>query len=128
MYTWIYSTLYGHSPPQSTIAIRPPPSAFKPICHPNEAAVSKDINGYYLKHWNFLDEKARTKFVAAGFSKVTCLYFPKALESRIRYACSLLTILFLIDGEQLWSQTYSSIANDFRSVRIYVLRGRKIIQ
>lgn len=101
MYAWIYSFLRGDSPTQFNIAIKSPPSAFKSQCHPNEATVSEEINGYYLKHWNFPDEKARTKFVAAGFSRVTCLYFPKALDSRIRYACSLLTILFLIDGEHL---------------------------
>lgn len=76
-----------------------PPSILTPICHPLVEDATRDVDGYYLKYWGFPNEKAKKKFVAAGFSRVTCLYFPKALDSRIRYACSLLTILFLIDGK-----------------------------
>ena len=61
--------------------------------------VSREVDGYFLQHWNFKDEKARKKFLAAGFSRVTCLYFPEALDDRIHFACRLLTVLFLIDGE-----------------------------
>ncbi|KAI0454854.1 Aristolochene synthase in complex with 12,13 Difluorofarnesyl diphosphate [Xylaria acuta] len=59
--------------------------------------VISEVDGYFLKHWPFQGKKAREKFVAAGFSRVTCLYFPKALDDRIHFACRLLTILFLID-------------------------------
>lgn len=83
----------------SSAAAEPPPSIFTPICHPLVEQATADVDGYYLQHWPFPNEKARKKFVAAGFSRVTCLYFPKALNERIRFACSLLTILFLIDGK-----------------------------
>lgn len=69
--------------------------------------VSREVDGYFLQHWNFKDEKARKKFVAAGFSRVTCLYFPEALDDRIHYACRLLTVLFLIDGKAV--KTVSSL-------------------
>ncbi|KAI3316783.1 Aristolochene synthase in complex with 12,13 Difluorofarnesyl diphosphate [Xylariaceae sp. AK1471] len=59
--------------------------------------VIQEVDGYFLKHWPFPDKKAREKFIAAGFSRVTCLYFPKALDDRIHFACRLLTILFLVD-------------------------------
>ena len=85
----------------------PPPSIFTPICHPLVEETIQDVDGYYLEHWGFADEKARKKFVAAGFSRVTCLYFPKALDERIRFACSLLTILFLIDGMSVPQQPIS---------------------
>ena len=75
------------------------PSIFTPICHPRVEDAVRDVDGYYLQHWGFSTEAARKKFVAAGFSRVTCLYFPKALDERIQYACSLLTILFLVDGK-----------------------------
>jgi aristolochene synthase len=101
MYTWITSILYGRNSTQLTTGNEPPQSIFTPICQPKESVVSKEVNGFYLQHWNFPNEKAKSKFVAAGFSRVTCLYFPKALDSRIAYACSLLTILFLIDGRPL---------------------------
>ncbi|KAI8623281.1 Aristolochene synthase in complex with 12,13 Difluorofarnesyl diphosphate [Xylariaceae sp. FL1651] len=61
------------------------------------AAVIEEVDGYFLRHWPFPGTKARKKFVAAGFSRVTCLYFPKALDDRIHFACRLLTALFLVD-------------------------------
>lgn len=76
----------------------PPPSIFTAQCHPLVEEATRDVDGYYLSHWPFPNEKARKKFVAAGFPRVTCLYFPKALNDRIQHACSLLTILFLVDG------------------------------
>lgn len=83
------------APPHS----RPPPSIFTPMLHPNVNESSRDVENYYLQHWDFPSEDAKKKFVAAGFSRVTCLYFPKALDDRIQFACSLLTILFLIDDQ-----------------------------
>ncbi|KAI0474768.1 Aristolochene synthase in complex with 12,13 Difluorofarnesyl diphosphate [Xylaria cf. heliscus] len=62
-------------------------------------AVISEVDGYFLKHWPFQGTQAREKFVNAGFSRVTCLYFPKALDDRIHFACRLLTILFLIDDQ-----------------------------
>ncbi len=67
--------------------------------HPRAKEVIEEVDGYFLKHWPFPGKEAREKFIAAGFSRVTCLYFPKALDDRIHYACKLLTILFLVDGE-----------------------------
>lgn len=82
-----------------TPSVNPPPTLFVPICHPLVGPVTAEVDGYFLKHWNFANEKAKQKFVNAGFSRVTCLYFPKALDDRIHFACRLLTVLFLIDGE-----------------------------
>ncbi|KAF5006789.1 hypothetical protein FDECE_6843 [Fusarium decemcellulare] len=74
-----------------------PAARFIPRIHPREAEVSVEVNGYFLKHWPFPNDKARQKFVAAGFSRVTCYYYPLALNERIAFACRLLTLLFLID-------------------------------
>ncbi|KAL4916492.1 Aristolochene synthase [Aspergillus aurantiobrunneus] len=78
-------------------SLHPPPSAFQPLCHPRVEEVTREVNDYFLEHWDFPSEKARKKFVAADFPGVTCLYFPKALDDRIGFACRLLTVLFLID-------------------------------
>ncbi|KAJ5870146.1 Aristolochene synthase from penicillium Roqueforti [Penicillium solitum] len=59
--------------------------------------VSREVDEYFLHHWHFPDERARKKFIEAGFSRVTCLYFPLASDDRIKFACLLLTVLFLID-------------------------------
>ena len=93
-------------PPKQTKSLQssgPPPSLFEPICHPLVRSVTEQVDGYFLQHWNFPNEKAKKKFVAAGFSRVTCLYFPKSLDDRIHFACRLLTVLFLIDGELCYS-------------------------
>ena len=81
-------------------AWKPPPSAWKPQCHPCAAQVARIVDDYYLEHWPFPNERSKQKFLDAGFSRVTCLYFPTAKDNRIEYACRLLTVLFLIDGEQ----------------------------
>lgn len=75
-----------------------PPSRFVAKCHPLEKQVTAEVDGYFLTHWPFVTAKDRKKFVAAGFSRVTCLYFPLSLDDRIHLACRLLTILFLVDG------------------------------
>lgn len=74
-------------------------SLFQATNHPDAASAIHDVDAWFLNNWNFADQKSRDKFVAAGFSRVTCFYFPKALPGRIRSACKLLTILFLIDGQ-----------------------------
>ncbi|KAI7774774.1 aristolochene synthase [Diaporthe eres] len=65
--------------------------------HPRAEEIGREVDGYFLEHWPFPNEKARLKFLGAGFSRVTCMYFPLALDDRIHFACRLLTLLFLID-------------------------------
>lgn len=76
-----------------------PAALFTPKIHPRVAEVTAEVDAFFLKHWPFENDKARKKFVAAGFSAVTCLYFPEALDERITFACRLLALLFLVDGE-----------------------------
>lgn len=66
--------------------------------HPCAEKVSKEVDDYFLQNWDFPDDRARSIFLKAGFSHVTCLYFPLAKNERIHFACRLLTVLFLIDG------------------------------
>lgn len=79
-------------------ALQYPPSAWTAEIHPLHAEVIPQVESYFLQHWPFPNDRARKKFFAAGFSRVTCLYFPKALDDRIHFACRLLTLLFLVDG------------------------------
>ncbi|KFY03254.1 hypothetical protein O988_01597, partial [Pseudogymnoascus sp. VKM F-3808] len=73
------------------------PSTWVPAAHPLVDLISAQVDGWFLQHWPFPDPKAKKKFVAAGYSRVTCLYFPLSRNDRIAFACQLLTILFLID-------------------------------
>lgn len=75
----------------------PPTSRWTPKCHPRVDEVSQEVNSYFLQRWPFPNAKSRKVFVNAGFSRVTCLYFPLAKDDRIHFACRLLTVLFLID-------------------------------
>lgn len=92
----IYAELSGSG--QQDGARKIPLSSWVPACHPLVDPVTLEVDAWFLDNWPFPSDKARQKFVAAGFSRVTCLYFPLAKDDRIAYACRLLAILFLIDG------------------------------
>ena len=77
----------------------PPPTRWSPSCQPRVREVTEEVNAYFLKHWNFSTPEAEQTFLAAEFPRVTCQYFPLALDDRIHYACRLLSVLFLIDGQ-----------------------------
>lgn len=68
-------------------------------CHPREREVTAEVNAYFLQHWPFPDEKARHNFVKSGYPRVNCFYVARALDDRIHFACRVLTVGFLIDGE-----------------------------
>ncbi|KAL7628295.1 carbonyl reductase (NADPH-dependent) ari1 [Parahypoxylon ruwenzoriense] len=74
-----------------------PESSMIALCHPRVDEVAKDVENYFLSHWPFPEGKSRKKFLRAGFPRVTCMYFPKAKDDRIHFACRLLTLLFLVD-------------------------------
>lgn len=75
-----------------------PPPHFVGKCHRLEPQVTAEVDGYFVQNWPFPNQKAVQKFRDAGFSRVTCCYYPEALDDRIHFACRLLTLLFLIDG------------------------------
>lgn len=82
----------------AALEVIPPPSILKAECHPLEPYITEEVDHYFITNWPFPNDDAKEKFRAAGFSRVTCCYFPEALEDRIIFACKLLTLLFLIDG------------------------------
>lgn len=84
--------------PSALVNVPPPPPLLKPSCHPLEPQITEEVDAYFIKHWPFPSEKAIQKFRDAGFSRVTCCYYPEALNDRIGFGCRLLTLLFLIDG------------------------------
>ncbi|KAH7349074.1 Aristolochene synthase in complex with 12,13 Difluorofarnesyl diphosphate [Pyrenochaeta sp. MPI-SDFR-AT-0127] len=59
--------------------------------------VTEEVDGYFIKNWPFPNQKSIRKFRGAGFSRVTCCYYPTAVDDRIHFACRLLTLLFIID-------------------------------
>lgn len=100
-----------------------PASRLAVLCHPKVDAVINEVGGYFLQHWPFPDARRRKKFVNAGFSRVTCLYFPAALDDRIHLACRLLTVLFLIDGKvPIATISLAHVLTRPRRARIHVPR------
>ena len=89
-------------------AQEPPPAILIPKIHPLEPQVTAEVEAYFIEHWPFPNGKAVQKFRDAGFSYVTCCYYPEALPDRIHFACRLLTLLFLIDGMTLPSSPNST--------------------
>ncbi|KAL8724116.1 MAG: hypothetical protein Q9166_008128 [cf. Caloplaca sp. 2 TL-2023] len=83
--------------PEASLPPASLPSRFKPLCHPREKEVTAEVDQYFIDNWGFENEAQIQKFRDAGFSTVTCWYFPKALDDRIHFGCRLLTVLFLID-------------------------------
>lgn len=75
-----------------------PSSRWTHQIHPRSEQVAQEVDDYFVRNWHFPDDHAKTSFLKAGFSHVTCLYFPLAKDDRIHFACRLLTVLFLIDG------------------------------
>ena len=107
-----------------------PPSTLKPRCHVREPQVTEEVGKYFIQHWPFPDKHAIQKFHAAGFSRVTCCYFPEAFDDRITFAAQLLTLLFLIDGTFLRFKICvgASRLKIPRPTRRHVLRRRQGLQ
>ena len=105
----------------------PPGTHLTPRCHPLEAQMTDEVENYFIERWNFSSPKAAHKFRAAGFSRVTCLYFPEAQDDRILHACKLLSILFLIDG-WYYAVLWVSVLSLRRSARRHVFRKGKSLQ
>ncbi|KAF4556513.1 Aristolochene synthase-like protein [Elsinoe fawcettii] len=82
---------------KTTFAGTVPASKWIPMIHPRAEEVAQQVDGDFIRDWGFPNDKTKQKFLDAGFSRVTCLYFPMALDDRIHWACRLLTILFLVD-------------------------------
>ncbi|KID84406.1 Aristolochene Synthase [Metarhizium guizhouense ARSEF 977] len=93
----VYKTLFSAWPRNSARTI--PPSSWAADYRHLVDHVTQDVDAWFLENWPFRNDKARQAFVNAGFSRVTCLYYPLAKDDRIHFACRLLTILFLIDDQ-----------------------------
>jgi len=77
--------------------IPPSPSTTESSCHPSLEAATKEVDEYFFQYWPFRSDKARAKYLASGFTRAACLYYPKALEGRIVVAGKLFSFCFLID-------------------------------
>ncbi|KAI1121881.1 Aristolochene synthase in complex with 12,13-Difluorofarnesyl diphosphate [Nemania abortiva] len=70
---------------------------FPTLSHPLTDIVERETNEYFLAHWSFPDVTSRDKFLSSGFSRMVCMYYPKAKDDRIHFACRLIVVILLID-------------------------------
>ncbi|KAI1434150.1 Aristolochene synthase [Xylaria sp. CBS 124048] len=97
------------------------PSIFRPICHAQYPKIANEVNDYFLKNWKFPDEKSRQKFIAADYSRFACLNYPLTSDSRIGFACRIITLLFLTDDEI--DHMPIEIAEEYNERLILIARG-----
>lgn len=82
---------------------------WRAACHPRAREVCERVDRFYYNNWPFKSIDAKKKFLKTGIPRFACLSHPKAADDRIYFACSLYTLLFLIDGKAFtWKHlTYS---------------------
>ncbi|KAI0448953.1 Aristolochene synthase in complex with 12,13 Difluorofarnesyl diphosphate [Xylaria acuta] len=85
--------------------------------------IIREVDQYFLDCWAFASEKERKEFVHAGFSRVTCMYFPMANDDRIVSACKLLTVLFLIDD--LFENMSFEDGEAYNNALMPIMRGER---
>ncbi|KAI4087877.1 MAG: hypothetical protein LQ344_006502 [Seirophora lacunosa] len=87
--------------PAPEASLPPPslPSRFKPLCHPREKEVTKEVDQYFIDNWGFENEKQIQKFRDAGFSTVTCCQSITRRLQPILMEIDLLEDMSLEDGK-----------------------------
>ena len=87
---------HTHVPPARKWEL--PASAWKALPHPLADEISREVNEYFLKNWKFPNAKAESTFLKADFPRTVTLAIPTAKYDRILFACRLITLVFLTDG------------------------------
>ncbi|KAI1176094.1 Aristolochene synthase from penicillium Roqueforti [Nemania sp. FL0916] len=115
----------GRGTPDNLVQIPSTPEPYlKPSWYHDMDRIISEVDQYFLDNWNFTSEKERKKFVVAGFSRVTCMYYPMADDDRIASACKLLTILFLID-DLLEDMSFED-GEAYNNALMPIMRGDKL--
>ncbi|KAK8240424.1 Aristolochene synthase [Phyllosticta capitalensis] len=70
---------------------------WRAACHLRAREVCERVDRFYYNNWPFKSIDAKKKFLKTGIPRFACLSHPKAADDRIYFACSLYTLLFLID-------------------------------
>jgi hypothetical protein len=79
-------------------AIAPPSVLSEPVIHPSHEEIEQDVIAYLVNTWEWPSEKAKKGFVSWKLSDVVVFMFPTGETSRVKLACELLLLGFLMDG------------------------------
>ena len=105
-----YLTYYQrHTKPASVImiakhahpiqAIAPPSVLSEPILHPCHEEIDRDVITYLVNTWDWASERQKKGFVSWKLSDVVLFMFPTGDSKRVKLACELLLLGFLMDGK-----------------------------
>lgn len=77
----------------------PTPTILKSAVHPKADEICQRVEQYFLDNFQFHDEIAKNTFLAQQLPQLACLYCALGTAGRVEYACKLIVILFLANGE-----------------------------
>ncbi|KAK3998071.1 putative terpene cyclase [Cladorrhinum sp. PSN332] len=78
-------------------AIVPPTSLPEPILHPDHEEIDREVITYLVNTWEWPSEKTKKGFISWNLSEVVLFMFPTGEKSRVKLACELLLLGFLMD-------------------------------
>jgi hypothetical protein len=82
--------------PLRTIA--PPTVLSEPVIHPQHEEIDQEVISYLVNTWEWPSERVKKGFVSWKLSEVVLFMFPTGEVTRVKLACELLLLGFLMDG------------------------------
>lgn len=79
--------------------IAPPTLLSEPVIHPRHEDIDRDVILYLVNTWEWPSEKAKKGFISWKLSDVVLFMFPTGEFTRVKLACELLLLGFLMDGK-----------------------------
>lgn len=80
-------------------AIAPPTSLSKPAIHPQHHEIETEVATYLSEAWEWPSVRTRLGFLSWKLSDVAVYMFAQGDLYRVKLACELLLLGFLMDGE-----------------------------
>jgi len=66
--------------------------------HPAHDEIDREVISYLVSQWEWPSERAKKGFISWKLSDVVLLMFPTGETNRVKLACELLLLGFLMDG------------------------------
>ncbi|KAK0716713.1 hypothetical protein B0T21DRAFT_375386 [Apiosordaria backusii] len=89
-----------HSTPTHPLkSIIPPSILSEAVLHPDHEQIDRDVMAYLVNTWEWPSEKHKQAFISWKLSEVVLFMFPTGETERVKLACELLLLGFLMDGQ-----------------------------
>jgi hypothetical protein len=69
------------------------------MLHPQHESIDRDVVDYLVDSWEWPSERTKKGFISWNLSDVVLFMFPTGNTIRVKLACELLLLGFLLDGE-----------------------------